>query len=97
MRLAQKALEIPQRAVRGMNVGVVGDVVAVVAQWRRAEGQEPYGRYPKVFQVIKLLRQAAEVADAVGDAVEESAHVHFVDDGVFVPRRARGQIHDVRS
>ena len=95
MRLAQKALEILQRAVRGMNVGVVGDVVAVVAQRRGTEGQKPDGGYAQVFQVIELLRQAAEVADAVGNAVEEGAHVHFVDDGVFVPGDTGEQVHDL--
>ena len=97
MGLAQEALEILQCPIRGMDVGVIGDVVPIVPQRRGAEGQEPNGRYSKIFQEIKLLRQAAEVADAIGVAVGESAHVHFVDDGVLVPRHTRGQSHDVQS
>ncbi len=95
VRLAQKTLEILQRAVRGMNVGVVGDVVAVVAQRRRTEGQEPDGGYAEVLQVIELLREAAEIADAVGNAVEEGAHVNFINDGVFVPGDTGRKIHDL--
>ncbi len=93
--LAQKTLKVFQRAVRGMDVGVIGDVVAVVAQRRGAEGQEPNGGYAEVLQVIELLGQAAEIADAVGDAVEEGAHVHFVNDGVFVPGDIGRKIHDL--
>ena len=80
----------------GMNVGVVGDVVAVVAQRRGAEGQKPDRRDAQIFQVIELLRQAAEIADAVGDAVEKGAHVNFIDDRVFVPGDVGEQIHDRR-
>ena len=78
-----------------MNVGVVGDVVAVVAQRRGTEGQQPDGGDAQVLQVVELLRQAAEIADAVGHAVEEGADVDFVDDGVFVPGDVRGQVHVV--
>src|SRR5262249_16332099 len=41
----------------------------------------------EVLYVVELAHQAAEVADAVVVAVEERAHVHFVDDGVLVPKR----------
>ena len=95
VRLAQEALKILQRAVRGMNIGVIGDVVAVVAQRRGTEGKKPDRGYAEIFQVIELLREAAEIADAVGNAVEEGAYVNFVDDCVFVPGDIRGQVHDL--
>ena len=47
---------------------------------------------PSACEVVELLGQAAEIADAVVVAVEEGAHVHLVDDGVLVPVRAGGQL-----
>ena len=78
--------EVVERAVGRVDVGVVGDVVAVVAQRRRIERQQPEGGDAQVLQVVELLRQPAEVADAVAVAVEERADVQLVDDRVLVPQ-----------
>jgi hypothetical protein len=78
-----------------MDVGVIRDVIAIVAQRGGAEGQEPNGGYAEVLQVFELLGEAAEISDAVGDAVEEGAHVHFINDGVFVPGDTGRKIHDL--
>jgi hypothetical protein len=95
MGLAQEALEVFQRSVRGMNVGVAGDVVAVVAQRRWTEGQKPDGGDTEVFQVVELLSQSAKIADSVGNAVEEGADVNLIEDCVFVPSDIREQVHDL--
>ena len=42
---------------------------------------------PRSCEVVELLGQAAEVADAVAVAVVEGADVHLVDDRVLVPER----------
>ena len=63
----KKRLEIVQRAVAGMDVHVVGDVVAVIAQRGRKEGKQPEARDAQVLQVVELLNQALKVADAVVD------------------------------
>ena len=70
-----------------MDALVVGDVVAVVAQRRGVEGQEPERVDAEPLQVVELLGQAGKVADAVVVAVEEGADVHLVDDRVLVPER----------
>ena len=87
VRLVDEALEVVERAVARMDVLVVGDVVAVVAQRRRIERQQPEAVDAEVLQVVELLRQAREVADAVVVAVEEGADVRLVDDRVLVPER----------
>ena len=92
---AQKALKIAQRAIGGMNLGVIGDIVTIVAQRRRTEGQQPDRRHAQVLEVVQLLRQAAEVTDAVHYAVEKCAHMDLVNDGILVPRHVRGQVHVV--
>ena len=89
MRLLQKVLKIAQRAVGGMDVVVVGDIVAVVAPGERKEGQQPDGGDAQVLQVIQFLGEAAEIAHAVVVAVVERADVDFIDDRVFVPESVR--------
>ena len=42
---------------------------------------------PRSLQVIELLRQALEVADAVPIAVVKRADVYLIDNGVFIPKR----------
>ncbi len=65
VRLADEEAEVADRAVRRVDVHVVGDVVAVVAQRRRIERQQPDGGDAEVAQVVELLRQPAEIADTV--------------------------------
>ena len=70
-----------------MDVQVVRDVVAVVLERRGKEGQQPEAGDAEILQVVELLRQALEVADAVVVAVEERLDVRLVDDRVLVPER----------
>ena len=60
VRLVQKILEIAQRAVGGVDVRVIGDVVAVVAPRRRTERQHPDGGDAEILQVIELLVRPAK-------------------------------------
>ena len=79
-----------ERAVGRVDLAVVGDVVPVVAQRGRVEGQEPERGDAEALEVVELLDQAPEVADAVAVAVVEGPHVELVDDGVLVPGRRAG-------
>ncbi len=87
VRFLDELAEVLERAVVGMDVGVIGDVVAVVAQWRRIEGQQPDGVDAQLLDVVELLRQAGEIADAIAVGVLERLDVHLVDDRVLVPKR----------
>ena len=62
---ATKAAEVLHRAVGRIDRAVVGDVVAVVAQRRGVEGQQPDGGDAEVLDVVEPLHQAGEIADAV--------------------------------
>ncbi len=80
-----------------MTLDVVGDVVAVVAQGRGEEGQEPEAGDAEVLQVVESRDEAGEVADAVAVGVLKGADVQLVDDRVFVPEwigGAAGFLHD---
>src|SRR5207302_1123747 len=85
MRRFDKIAEIVERAVGRVDRLVIRDVVAVVAQWRLVERQQPDRVDPEVPDVIELGRQAAEIADPVAIGVEERPHMKLVNDGVFVP------------
>ena len=65
VRRVQKSLEIFQSAVDGVDGGVIGNVVAVVAQRRGKKRHQPDGVDAEVLEVVELLREALEVTDAV--------------------------------
>ena len=71
---------------------VIGDVVAVVAQRRRIERQQPDRGHAEVLQIVELRGKPAEIADAVAVAVVERADVELVDDRVLVPLRGGGSV-----
>jgi len=83
--LTHEQLEILEGPIARMNAVVIGDVVAVVLERRRIEGQQPDRGDSQVFQVIELAHEPLEIPDAVAAAVQESLHRQFVDDGVFIP------------
>ena len=85
VRRVDEALEVVERAVHRVDRRVVGDVVAVVPERRRVEGQQPQAGDAEVVQVGELLGQPGKVADAVAVAVVEGADVGLVDDRVLVP------------
>src|SRR5262249_47407295 len=90
MRLLQKSSEIAQVAVRGVDAGVMGDIVAVILERGRIEREQPQGRDSKVPEVVELLGESAKVTDAVAARVEESPDVKLVDDRVLIPLRILG-------
>ena len=58
VRRVEEAPEVVQRAVARVDADVVGDVVAVVAQRRGEERQQPEAGDAEVLEVVELLRQA---------------------------------------
>ncbi len=95
--LAQEMPEVAQVAVGRVDLPVVRDVVSVVAQRRRVEGQQPQGGDAEVLEVVELLDEPLEVPDAVAVAVVEGTYVGLVEDAVLVPQglrlRARDDLH----
>ena len=90
VRGRDEALDVAHRAVVGMHRAVFGDVVAVVAPRRGIERQQPDRVDAELGDVVELLHQAGEIADAVIVGIEERFHVQLVDDRVLVPERVVG-------
>src|SRR5438132_5459497 len=74
-----------------MNPRVVRDIVAVILERRRVEGQQPKRADAQVLEVVELLHEPPEVADAVIVAVAEGANVELIDDRVLVPEHVPGR------
>ena len=83
--LDDEAPEILHGAEIGIDRAVVGDVVAVVAAGRGIERQQPQRGDAEILQIVELLGQPGEIADAVIVAVGEGLDVKLIDDGVLVP------------
>ena len=69
----------------GIDVAVVGDVVAVVPAGRGIERQQPQDGDAELLEIAELFGQPGEIADAVIVAVGEGLDVKLIDDGVLVP------------
>ena len=83
--LAQQGPEVSHRPVGRVDRLVRGDVVAVVAERRWVEGEQPDGRCAQVSDVIQPFHETGQVADTVGVAVLVRPHVQLVDHGILVP------------
>jgi hypothetical protein len=81
----QERFEIVHGPVTGMDIHVIGDVITVVAQRGREEGQQPNAGDSQRLQVIQLLVQALKISDAIVVAVREGLDVQLINDGVFKP------------
>ncbi len=81
----QQLLPIGQRAELVHDVLVIADVVAVVVVGRFVDRREPDDIDAQRLEVIQLLDDAAQVADAVAVAVVKAARVDLVDDAFFPP------------
>ncbi len=82
-----ESLEIFHRAVGGVDRLVISDVIAVIAQRRGVEWQQPDGGDAQLLHIIQPLHQARKIADAIAVRIHERLDVQLVDDGILVPVR----------
>ena len=87
VRRAEKRLEIGERAIVRINIVVIRDVVAIIAQGGGVKREQPDRGHAKLLEIIELADQAPEIAHSVAGAVLESLYVQLVDDRVLVPKR----------
>ncbi|MNM28348.1 hypothetical protein D3C81_388620 [compost metagenome] len=87
VRLGDEALGIGHGPVVAVHAAILGDVIAIVAAWRRIERQEPDGIDAKVGDVIEFGDQAGKVADPVVVGVEIGFDMNLIDHRVLVPER----------
>jgi hypothetical protein len=66
------------------NIVVIADIVSVVVVRRLIEGRKPDDIDAKFLQVIELLNNSSQIADAVAVAIIEAARINLVDNA-FLP------------
>ena len=79
-------VELVEIAVVGLDVEVVGDVVAVIGLRRRVARVEPDRVDAEVGEVRQAAADSGEITDAVVVRVGERPHVQLVDDRRLPPR-----------
>ena len=94
MRLGDQAIEVVERPEDRVDRVVVGHVVADVEAGRRVDRRQPDridAERPlgAVVEVVELVDQARQVADAVVVGVRERARVDLVDDARAATSRHR--------
>ncbi len=66
------------------NIVVIADIVSVVVVRRLIEGRKPDDIDAKFLQVVELLNNSSQIADAVAVAIIEAARTNLVDNA-FLP------------
>ena len=79
-------VEVRQGAEHGIDVAVVGDVVAEVAHRRPEDRRQPDGVDAEPGEVVQPADQAPQVTDAVPVRVRERPRIDLVDDALLPPR-----------
>jgi hypothetical protein len=74
----EELLEVLVRSKVRIDLGEVGDVVAIVDLRREQDGTQPGGGHAGLSQMRKLLDDATDIADAVVVRVFERAWVDLV-------------------
>jgi hypothetical protein len=85
VRFGDEAAEVAHVSVGRIDRAVVGDIVAVVAERRGIEGQDPDDVDAETFDIVEALDQPGEIADAIAVGIVERLDVQLIDDGFLVP------------
>ena len=85
MRSVEHLLEYLKVAEIGVNVFVVGYIVAVVCVWRGVQRREPYAVNVQRGNVIELRQNTPQVANAVAVAVAEAAAPYLIHRHFLIP------------
>ena len=76
--LGEKLVKVSHSAELGLNIPVVGDVVAVIVVGAFVDGGKPDNVYSKLREVIKLRDYASDISNTVSVGVSEGARVYLI-------------------
>ena len=79
VQLRDQLVELLEGAEERVDVVVVGNVVAVVGHRRAVDRTQPDDVDTEQLEVVEMVQDSAEVADAVTVAVGEAARVDLID------------------
>ncbi len=92
-RLLEEAHQVGVGPVAGSHLAVVRHVVAGILEGRDEAGVQPYGIHAELAQIVELLNDAGDVADAIAVGVVEALRIDLIEDGVLEPFRSRVRSH----
>ena len=85
VRAVEHLAEDVEIAVVGVDVHIVGNIIAVVGVRRREERRKPDCVNVQGFDVVQLLQHAPQIADAVAVSVAKAARPDLIDGHLLVP------------
>src|SRR5579884_737710 len=83
--LRYEPVEIRKHPILRIDIDVIRNVVAEIDLRRWVERRDPDGVDAKLLEVIEMLPNTVQVADAVAVRVGKAARIDLVDDGVAPP------------
>ena len=95
MGTLDEAIKIVKRAVLGIDVEVVGHVIAVVLLRRGKERCQPDRIDPEVFQMLESRGDRGQVANSVVVGVGEAADVDLIENRTAPPWSGQPELTDV--
>jgi hypothetical protein len=84
--VGQEPVEGGEVAEGGIDGAVVADVVAEVGHGRPVDRRQPDGVHAQVDEVVEVVTDAGQVADAVPVGVGERTGINLIHDGITPPR-----------
>ena len=87
MCFPQECLEIREGTVNGIDIVVIGNIVAIIAQRRGIERQQPEGCDTQFVQIFQLLGQAGKVAYPARGGIAKGPDMGLVYHRLFIPNR----------
>lgn len=85
MKGRDQPVEGVEIAEHGIDISVVGAVVAEIPSWRRINRRQPDRVGPEPAQIIETAEKTGDIADAVPVSVHEGRGGDLVDDAALPP------------
>src|SRR5208282_2313641 len=85
VRLGKQSAGVVVAAVTRRDLVVIADVVTGVVERRIEKRVDPDGVHAEAFDVIQLLDEARQVADAVAVGIVKRLRINLINDGVIYP------------
>ena len=80
VRFAEKIFEVIERAVFGRDIAIIADVITAIPVGGGEVRRKPERVHAEIFQILKFLDHAFEVADAIAVSVSERAWIDLIKD-----------------
>src|ERR1035441_1048219 len=85
MNLLKQAIEIFHRSKQRIDAAIIRHIVTKIGHGRRVDRRDPDGINAELDQVVKVLKNPLQIADAVAVSVLERARINLIDDAVLPP------------